>query len=834
MEQIRTGTGFIDIAAGGNLSLGNKDSVIYTAGQASTAAGLPAGANRHFGVNGGDINVRVKGDVIGAATDELITDWQWRQGAVNADGTIKTQPAWWTNVGSFRQNIGTLGGGDVSVSAGGNINNLSAVAATSGYLDTTTQQTVVLGGGDVNVTAGGNINSGIFYVGNGLGTIRAGGDLGTSRQAGTGTGTKSLYTVLALGQGHYDVRTGGDLNLQAVLNPTVLPTSWSQNPTGGFNSTTKIKNYFFTYDETSGVSLSSLSGNVTLNSALAFNATKTATTGFFYLNATTVESLGVPVYPGTLTATALNGDISNSAFSMFPSASGSLEFVAANDIKLSGTLTMSDAAPGTLQATAATSSISTLTQNLRLGHESVHAQQVQPVILSAGGNIGGSSAASVGGLALPEPARIQAGQNVQNLGLSSQNLDDTDTTSIAAGKDISNISAIVYGPGQVFLQAGRNVDLGSSVGVVTKGNLLNPLLPEQGAGVTVLAGAGQGAAGTQSFIDRYIDPGASATYGADLIAYVGGYGAPQNLSADQAFAYFNTLSKPIQDGFVRQVFFSELRSSGRSAVSTGDYQKGYDAIATLFPASGYKGDINLYYSQIKTMRGGDINLLAPAGGVNAGLANPSATVVQKQPSELGIVTVKGGDVNAFVNNDFMVNQSRVFTLQGGNILMWSSHGNIDAGKGSKSVSSTPPPLLIVDPKTGAFNVDVTQSVVGSGIRVLLANKDVVPGSVDLYAPGGDINAGDAGIGAAGDIFLGAVHVVGGDNINFGGTGAGVPVTNVAPVSIGGIGNMQDASKAADQATQSMSNTNDSLAGFQPSFLSVEVVGLGDEGVSLQP
>jgi len=180
------------------------------------------------------------------------------------------------------------------------------------------------------------------------------------------------------------------------------------------------------------------------------------------------------VYPGTLTATALNGDISNSAFSMFPSASGSLEFVAANDIKLSGTLTMSDAAPGTLQATAATSSISTLTQNLRLGHESVHAQQVQPVILSAGGNIGGSSAASVGGLALPEPARIQAGQNVQYLGLSSQNLDDTDITSIAAGKDISNISAIVYGPGQVFLQAGRNVDLGSSVGVVTKGNLLNP------------------------------------------------------------------------------------------------------------------------------------------------------------------------------------------------------------------------------------------------------------------------------------------------------------------------------------------------------------------------
>ena len=29
-----------------------------------------------------------------------------------------------------------------------------------------------------------------------------------------------------------------------------------------------------------------------------------------------------------------------------------------------------------------------------------------------------------------------------------------------------------------------------------------------------------------------------------------------------------------------------------------------------------------------------------------------------------VVTVKGGDVNAFVNNDFMVNQSRVFTRAG--------------------------------------------------------------------------------------------------------------------------------------------------------------------------
>ena len=410
-----------------------------------------------------------------------------------------------------------------------------------------------------------------------------------------------------------------------------------------------------------------------------------------------------------------------------------------------------------------------------------------------------------------------------------QNLNSSDTTSIVSGRDISTTQVAVAGPGQIILQAGRNVDLGIKDGVKTTGNLTNPLLPEQGASITVLAGVGQGTTATQAFIDKYINPAASGDFSADLIAYVDKYdGVVQGQTAAQAFTAFGSLSKPLQDAFVRQVFFSELKQTGRSAVSTGNYKSGYDAIATLFPSTGYKGDINLYYSQIKTQRGGDINLLTPGGGVNAGLANPSSSGITKPASRLGIVTVKGGDVNAFVNNDFTVNQSRVFTLQGGNILMWSSYGNIDAGKGSKTVSSTPPPLLVVDPKTGTFILDETQSVVGSGIRVLLANKDVVPGSVDLYAPSGEINAGDAGIGAAGNIFLGALVVRGADNINFGGTSAGVPVAAPAPVSVG-LGNLSGAD-AANQVTQSIANTGGMNANdFKPSFLSVEVIGLGDQG-----
>jgi hypothetical protein len=108
---------------------------------------------------------------------------------------------------------------------------------------------------------------------------------------------------------------------------------------------------------------------------------------------------------------------------------------------------------------------------------------------------------------------------------------------------------------------------------------------------------------------------------------------------------------------------AELRETGRAAIKGAGYDRGSTAIATLFPGSDYAGDIKLFFSQIKSERGGDIRLFAPGGAVNAGLANPPGGF-SKLPSELGIVTVHGGDVQALVRDDFLVNQSRVFTLQG--------------------------------------------------------------------------------------------------------------------------------------------------------------------------
>ena len=841
MDQVRTGTGFIDVAAGGSVNLGNRDSAIYTAG---TASAIPSNISLSvfsssyvFPTGGGDINIFANGNINGDSSgtnpvNELVSEWLWRQGNVASN----IVPAWWINYSAFRQEIGTLGGGNVDISAGGNINNLSAVVPSSGYVDSS-GNTVMLGGGNLNVTAGGSVNSGIFYVGNGQGTISAGGSLGQA--------VNTPYdTILLLGQGGFNVQTAGDLNLQTIANPTMLGYSFSQISKISLNS---YISYFYTYDAAGNISLTSLDGNIQLVNTLSSsnNVSQYATTPFF-INTPQASN----VYPASLEMTALGGGISSSAasFELFPSSTGNVQMFAANNINLGGGFGMADMSPASLLpvnsagGTGHAPSISATSHGMVIDSTGqivpVHAADPVPITIVAGGNVSGEGdSILIPILELPKQTQISAGQDIINVSADIQNQQPTDITSFIAGRDISftstmqNASGItVSGPGQVVLQAGRNVDLGISAGVVTEGNLNNPALPSGGASITVLAGAGQSGEDTAAFISKYLDPGADLSYEADLAAYIENYGAPQNLTPDQAYAYFKAMPSALQTAFVDQVLFDELRTSGRSAISTGNYSAGYAAIATLFPGSGtagsgYSGDINMYNSQIKTVSGGDINLLTPGGGVDAGLASANTA---KPASQVGVVTVGGGNINAFVNNDFTVNQSRVFTIQGGDILMWSSYGNLDAGNGSKTATSTPPPILVVNPKTGEFSVDATASIVGSGIRVLLGNPNVVPGTVDLFAPDGTINAGDAGIGAAGNIYLGAQQVIGANNINFGGVAAGVPVAAPAPVSVG-LGNLLDTSQVAEQATQGLGSMNDmaNTSDFMPTFLSVELIGLGE-------
>jgi hypothetical protein len=150
----------------------------------------------------------------------------------------------------------------------------------------------------------------------------------------------------------------------------------------------------------------------------------------------------------------------------------------------------------------------------------------------------------------------------------------------------------------------------------------------------------------------------------------------------------------------------------------------------------YAGDLKLAFSRIYTLGGGDISLLVPGGIVDVGLAvAPALGAPHREPADLGIVAQRSGDVRIYASSDVLVNASRVFTLGGGDIAIWSTRGDIDAGRGAKSAISAPAPTVLVN-SSGQVVIDFAGAVAGSGIRAILTDPSVKPGDVDLIAPAG--------------------------------------------------------------------------------------------------
>lgn len=129
-------------------------------------------------------------------------------------------------------------------------------------------------------------------------------------------------------------------------------------------------------------------------------------------------------------------------------------------------------------------------------------------------------------------------------------------------------------------------------------------------------------------------------------------------------------------------------------------------------------------------------------------------------------------MRAFARDNFLVNQSRVFTLDGGDIMVWADRGSIDAGNGAKTVSATPPPVLVV--RDGQIFLDASNSVSGSGIGALASRDTTPPSDMYLFAPQGAIDAGDAGLRSTGNITLGARTILNASNIQAGGSVSGAP------------------------------------------------------------
>jgi hypothetical protein len=247
------------------------------------------------------------------------------------------------------------------------------------------------------------------------------------------------------------------------------------------------------------------------------------------------------------------------------------------------------------------------------------------------------------------------------------------------------------------------------------------------------------------------------------------------------------------------------------------------AIETLFPKAGPGGDIDVTAREIVTEGGGNISLLAPKGQVTVGLNSSEGNDV----TNLGIVTQDGGNISIFASGDVNVGTSRIFTLLGGNEIIWSSNGNIDAGASSKTVQSAPPTRVLVDSQSANVQTDLAGLATGGGIGVLASVANVPAGNVDLIAATGAVNAGEAGIRATGNLNIAAVEVLNAGNIAAGGASTGLPPPVVGP----NIAGLTAASSVAGSENGAANSVTTQQTAAQPeteedSIITVQVLGYG--------
>jgi len=335
----------------------------------------------------------------------------------------------------------------------------------------------------------------------------------------------------------------------------------------------------------------------------------------------------------------------------------------------------------------------------------------------------------------------------------------------------------------------------------------------------------------------------------------------------QAYQAFTGLSPLRQRTFLQQIYFNELTVTSTPGPSFQKYSRGYTAVNTLFPAAlGYTandltggsnganllvqtGDLDLRLATIQTARGGDISILGPGGRVLAGStvstaqqaarrnydgrdlfsgqvdsprqAGVRAAQISAIPTGFeGVLSLRGGDISTFTDGDFVLNQSRVFTEQGGDVAMWSSNGDLNAGQGPKTSANFPPVVVKVSDNANS-EVDQTSAVSGAGIAAFQPAPGVVAPNVYLIAPRGTVDAGDAGVRVAGNLFVAALTVANADNFKAGGSVIGVPTTAAAPV----VG--AETSAAGNAVTQAAQQAVRGRDRPDRSIITVDILGFGD-------
>lgn len=865
---IRTGSGDLELIAARDY---RQDSAfaVYTAGGAlptdeTPQVGRPDGGDLRNGYDnyessaavtevqagfltgGGDVLVSAGRDLIGHSSGDLpASRWLWADDAP-ASGE---QAAWWMHSGTYMpsdlsfngsqpvlavfQGIGALGGGNVTLAAGRHLGanrdqtsingGLNVAVGASGWRDADGGITQ-FGGGELRIDAGGSVNpvrgtSGASSVNNLRGDIqvRAGG-IGQTWQTFESPSSNNVDPrpddLIARAPtdpyGRLNVAVGDASARLLSVGDQVLST---RDPLASMGVDIR--------QDQSGIAAFSAGGDVTLTGGQA---------------------------PSTLSLVAGEGSLYGAGSSptaqdavVRASLEGAVELLAADSIYHLGLGI--DAHPDARGvaglAPARFYAVEGDIYNLMYGYlsnpdDNLPSLLGRPAWVRAGRDIvafGQNTSGSIG----HERASV-LGHNAA-----------TDISLIEAGRDLIFIDALAVGPGTLEITAGRNFYQADRGWVRSMAGLSDDV----GSGADIAINVGMGADGPdyQSLIDAYLNPANLAdpgrpladqpdkvvkVYDQELRDWLEGRYGDTALDGTTALAYFDTLAPEQQRIFLRELYYAELRAGGReyndpNGDRTGSYLRSRRVIATFLPeadseagTSGYDGDYTMfstgeYSGLVRTEGGGDIQMLVPGGDLIVGVEG-----VRPADGDNGVLTQGSGDIQMYSQGDIALGLSRIFTTYGGDIFAWSAAGDINAGRGAKTTLVYTPPRRVYD-DIGNVSLSPVAPTTGAGIATLAPIPEVPPGDIDLIAPLGVIDAGEAGIRVSGDVNIAALQVVNAENIQVQGESTGLPA--VASVNVGALTNATNAANSAVQAAEQVSRGD---RGNRPSVITVEILGYGQE------
>jgi len=816
---IQSAVGDIDIHAGNNLNLAtiNVNSggiseaftgAIRTTGELTgpDLSDLPDNISNywHYG-NGGNISIYVEGNVISFPAvltgNPDLEGWDsYNNYGLYAQGWSASYGVSNSGMALPTEGLATMAGGNLTINAGGSFSCQAGTFSPISYSDSV-PALAANDRGNLIIFSGGDM-AGRFLVSDGIGELHSMGNFDN--------GVTNLPIEMFAAAVH--LSSQGVMNVGAIVNPTIArPVVPGDIDTGSVQVPWDLE--YANSGTYASVSLTSVTGDVSLYG-------KDSCYGVF----SNETDYGLSILPPTVSITA-GGNINLlNNFTLAPYKNGNLTLLAGGNVDGQ----MAGGARAEIQMSEASDALygqqNDSVYGVQPGLSGLKAQEVSgldpagllhaaddtSVVVNAGKNIEDLM------LLMPKQADITAGADISDLYYFGHNNSYTsnggatyssdEVTMIKAGGDITfstsqnatlNTGIIEGGPGTLIVEAGNEVDLGTSGGIQVQANSNDPSQP--GTASTLIVAAG--------YTKDFSNTGNNAQFFQSL--QVMGTEYSEDMAAGNAAAASQVVAE------VRSQITSLLAKSATSG--TGNVDMTFSQIDAGSPTSGL--------------------FIFTKGSLDVGKTTVGNAA---QGTSTGIYTSQGGDINIFAEKDVNVNQSRIMTFYGGNITVWSDLGNINAGKGSKTIvnASAPTQKCVSYSASGKcveYVLQFSPPSVGSGVRAVTyapgyGEQAPEAGNIYLFAPQGTIDAGEAGI-AGNKIFLGAVQVLNANNISASAGSVGVPSTSQGLSGLGalsGVGSVtqgmqtQEASVTA-AAGNRMGQTASASDAFSTASLDVRVV-----------